>query len=180
MFELEKAIADWRKQMLAAGIKTSVPLEELEIHLREEIERQMKLGLSGQESFFAAVEKIGGAKLLDREFKKSETNSLINHNRVYSIILVATAFCAAMSSWACWSLAGLHTTEPLGRIPPSALSWVAALDLAYTIAIVFTLFVRRYRPKLGRRLTGFLNWAILPALPGGTIVGIYGLWVNRR
>jgi len=39
MFELEKSIADWRRQMLAAGIKSPLPLEELEIHLREEIER---------------------------------------------------------------------------------------------------------------------------------------------
>ena len=40
MFDLEKAIANWRKQMLAAGIKMPAPLEELEIHLREEIEQQ--------------------------------------------------------------------------------------------------------------------------------------------
>ena len=29
-------MTDWRRQMIAAGIKTPVPLEELEIHLREE------------------------------------------------------------------------------------------------------------------------------------------------
>ena len=37
MFNLEQAIAEWRQQMLATGIQTPVPLEELEIHLREEI-----------------------------------------------------------------------------------------------------------------------------------------------
>ena len=42
MFDLEQSIADLRRQMLAAGIKTPVPLEELEIHLREEIEQQSK------------------------------------------------------------------------------------------------------------------------------------------
>lgn len=35
MFDLEQSIAEWRRQMLAAGIKTPVPLEDLEIHLRE-------------------------------------------------------------------------------------------------------------------------------------------------
>ena len=30
MFDLEKAITDWRKQMLAEGIKTPLPLDELE------------------------------------------------------------------------------------------------------------------------------------------------------
>ncbi len=71
MSDLEKSITDWRKQMLAAGIKTPVPLEELEIHLREEIEQQMKSGLSGQDAFNSAVQKIGEAGLLKTEFKKA-------------------------------------------------------------------------------------------------------------
>ena len=70
MFDLEQSIADWRRQMLAAGIKTPVPLEELEIHLREEIERQMKSGLSEQGIFNSAVQKIGEARVVQTEFKK--------------------------------------------------------------------------------------------------------------
>jgi hypothetical protein len=72
MFSLEKSIADWREQMLAAGIKTPVPLEELEIHFREEIERQIKsdLSLNEQEAFNSAVQKIGQGKVLKNEFKK--------------------------------------------------------------------------------------------------------------
>ena len=38
MLNLEQKISEWRKQMLAVGIQAPVPLEELEIHLREEIE----------------------------------------------------------------------------------------------------------------------------------------------
>jgi hypothetical protein len=37
MFDLEQTISEWRRQMLSAGIKTPVPLEELEIHLREDV-----------------------------------------------------------------------------------------------------------------------------------------------
>jgi hypothetical protein len=72
MLNLEQSIADWRKQMLAAGIKTPVPLEELEIHLREEIERQMKSGLNEQKAFEISIQKIGQPKALNGEFKKSE------------------------------------------------------------------------------------------------------------
>jgi hypothetical protein len=71
MFDLEKSIADWRAQMLAAGIKTPVPLEELEGHLREEIERQVKSGLNKREAFNTAVTKIGQARALKLEFKKA-------------------------------------------------------------------------------------------------------------
>jgi hypothetical protein len=70
MFELEKSVAAWRQQMLAAGIKMPAPLEELEIHLREEIERQMKSGLEGQKAFETAVGRIGKANPLRQEFQK--------------------------------------------------------------------------------------------------------------
>jgi hypothetical protein len=71
MFDLEKAIAEWRQQMLAAGIKSPTPLEELECHLREEIERQIHLGLNAQAAFDLATQKIGQAGLLKIEFKKT-------------------------------------------------------------------------------------------------------------
>jgi uncharacterized membrane protein YidH (DUF202 family) len=72
MFDLDKAIAGWRQQMLAAGIKTPVPLEELEIHLCEEIERQMKSGLNEREAFEISIQQIGQPKTLNSEFKRSE------------------------------------------------------------------------------------------------------------
>ena len=58
--------------MLGAGIKTPVPLEELEIHLREEIEQQMKSGLNEQKAFEISIQQIGQPKTLNSEFKKSE------------------------------------------------------------------------------------------------------------
>ena len=59
--------------MLAAGIKTPVPLEELEIHLREEIERQMKSGLCQQQAFEISSPLMGEAALIKDEFKKIGT-----------------------------------------------------------------------------------------------------------
>jgi hypothetical protein len=70
MFNLEEAIAEWRRQMLAAGIKTPVPLEELESHLREDVERQIQAGLDAREAFENSVRKIGPAGMLKHEFKK--------------------------------------------------------------------------------------------------------------
>ncbi len=71
MFDLEKAIADWRKQMLAAGIRAPVPLEELENHLREEIEQRRKTGWEVQHAFENSVEHVGKARALNSEFKKN-------------------------------------------------------------------------------------------------------------
>jgi hypothetical protein len=70
MFNLERSISDWRQQMLAAGIQSPVPLEELESHLREEWERQIKCGLAESAAFAIAVQRIGQPGVLKNEFKK--------------------------------------------------------------------------------------------------------------
>ena len=70
MFDLEQAIADWRRQMLAAGIKTPVPLEELEIHLRQEIEQQLKSGMDKRVAYESAIQKIGQVHVVRDEFEK--------------------------------------------------------------------------------------------------------------
>lgn len=70
MFDLEKTIGDWRQQMLAAGIKFPVPLEELENHLREEIEREIKSGFDEAQVFKAAVQNLGQGSALRNEFNK--------------------------------------------------------------------------------------------------------------
>jgi hypothetical protein len=71
MFNLESGIAEWRRQMLAAGIKTPMPLEELEGHLREDIERQMASGTDAQTAFALAVQAIGQPGALKSEFLKT-------------------------------------------------------------------------------------------------------------
>jgi hypothetical protein len=70
MFNLEQAILEWRRRMLAADIKSPAPMDELEIHLREEIERQMKSGLSAEEAFEAASQRLGQPGALTEEFAK--------------------------------------------------------------------------------------------------------------
>jgi hypothetical protein len=70
MFNLEHAITEWRRQMIDGGIKSSPTLDELESHLREEMERQLRGGATDQDAFVIAVERIGDASLLKDEFKK--------------------------------------------------------------------------------------------------------------
>ena len=73
MFNLEKSIVEWRNQMRGAGIKTSVPLEELELHLREDFDRLKKTGLSEGAAFEIAVQQLGQPQALKTEFKKNGT-----------------------------------------------------------------------------------------------------------
>jgi hypothetical protein len=89
MFNLEEAIAEWRRQLLAAGIKTPVPMEELECHLREDMERQVKSGLDAQRAFEVAVRRIGPAHLLENEFKKIQAKVAARKEkemRIYCVV----------------------------------------------------------------------------------------------
>jgi hypothetical protein len=70
MFDLEKSIAEWRRQMIAGGIKSSVVLDELESHLREDIEQRMRSGARAQQAFEEAAQHIGNADALKLEFAK--------------------------------------------------------------------------------------------------------------
>ncbi|HEV2330672.1 MAG TPA: hypothetical protein VGY56_17970 [Verrucomicrobiae bacterium] len=72
MFDLEKSVAEWRRQMLAAGIKAPVPLDELEAHLRDEIVWQMRSGIDEQRAFEAAISQIGNGAELKKEFAKNK------------------------------------------------------------------------------------------------------------
>jgi hypothetical protein len=72
MFNLEQSIAAWRKEMLVAGIKPE-SLDELENHLREEFEEQIKLNGNEIQAFEIAVQQIGRAQMLKQEFRRSES-----------------------------------------------------------------------------------------------------------
>jgi hypothetical protein len=71
MFDPEQTIAEWRRQMAAGGIKTPEVLNELESHLREDVEQQGRLGLNAQQAFEVAIQRIGQADVLKAEFGKA-------------------------------------------------------------------------------------------------------------
>jgi hypothetical protein len=59
MFNLNQAISEWRKKMAEGGIKTSAILDELESHLREDVERKAQAGTDAETAFIDAMKKIG-------------------------------------------------------------------------------------------------------------------------
>jgi hypothetical protein len=112
MFNLEQAIADWRQQMLAAGIKAPVPLEELEIHLREEIEQQMKTGFSEQHAFEISISQLGQAKSLKTEFGKIRVENW-NPPLAWAawILFAGSFFLPSVGGCRGWQCAGVTAVE---------------------------------------------------------------------
>lgn len=70
MFNLDQSIAEWRRQMVAGGIKSPQVLDELESHLRDDVEEQMRVGASALLAFETAVQRLGPAGVLECEFEK--------------------------------------------------------------------------------------------------------------
>ena len=101
---------------------------------------------------------------------------MINHNRMYSIALTTVGCIAACSAGLLLVLTGASLSGSVNtHLPDSLLPWVAAINFGYAVAIVVVLCARRCKAESAPRLTRLLNWALLPALPAGTVVGIYGL-----
>src|SRR5216683_2770198 len=101
MFDLNEQIAEWRRQMLAAGIETPVPLNELESHLREDVEQQMRSGLAEQQAFAIALQRMGQANTLKAEFEKVEDPRKAR-SRKQKIV-----FCYAAAVF--YAVIGIHT-----------------------------------------------------------------------
>lgn len=75
-------------------------LEELEAHLREEIERQMNSGLSTENAFQMAVHQMGKAVMLNNEFKKNGGAAAWLERLMTGVCAVFVAFIVLMGSLA--------------------------------------------------------------------------------
>ena len=116
MFDLEQAISNWRRQMLAAGIKTPAPLEELENHLREDFEQQARSGSSTQQAFNGAVQRIGQTSTLTTEFGKvggTKEGTRIIPAKPLIIIGVLGVLCMIVGSCGHWWI--LKVAGEIGR-----------------------------------------------------------------
>jgi len=156
MFNLDQAIADWRQQMLAAGIKTPVPLDELESHLRDDVEQQVQSGSDEQQAFEAAVRRIGPPAALRCEFTKAGTTwGVLQRKMVWASISIGFL--------SCW----------IGFSGSPALALIYGILLAGLIVATFIDFKHFIIPNeitIGGILAGILCSSFLPQLHGQNLV----------
>jgi len=76
MFNLEKEIKQWRKELRKNEALEDGYIAELESHLRDEINNQIKLGANEEEAFRKAVKSIGQPESIGEEFYKTHTRRL--------------------------------------------------------------------------------------------------------
>jgi hypothetical protein len=104
-FKLDEAIATWRRESAAQGVKARDVLDELESHLREDVAAQIKAGTCEAEAFQIAVERIGQGAALAREFATLDAGK---HKRLTNIFrltcFVTGPFMLLLSGWLLYDL----------------------------------------------------------------------------
>ncbi len=76
MFELESQIRKWRGHLRSSGSLREQDLEELESHLRDNIDDLTSRGVTTEEAFLISVRRMGDTEALGDEFAKVTTESL--------------------------------------------------------------------------------------------------------
>jgi hypothetical protein len=177
MFDLEKAIAEWRRQMLAAGLKTPAPLDELESHLREDIRALLATREPADMAFQLAVSRLGNADPLRSEFNK------LKNPRFWPVTIGCWFYAGAMMLMAIFVCKG----SKMGLIPNLLLlnAHVVSLTAGYCAAFLAGCFGILYvcyrffhalspghRQSLGRAVFLFSHLAAGLTL-AGLALGIY-------
>ena len=140
MFNLDQAITEWRRRMIAGGIKAPSVLDELESHLREDVERQMRPALNQEQAFEAAVRRIGQSDLLKAEFVKIDGLKKVRPGQVIGI--ACSVFAGLYSLLLVPHLFTIHELTPGQRI-------LGLAAVALTLLSVASLrFSYRYLPAI--------------------------------
>lgn len=88
MFHLESAISEWRRAMSADGLKAAALLDELESHVRDDVERQVKSGAAAERAFQTAISRMGEPRMLREEFSKiGEAGGMVGRMKYFLMTL---------------------------------------------------------------------------------------------
>ncbi len=135
MFDLNEQIIKWRNNLAQSETLAGSDIEELESHLREEIEQLTGLKLSDEEAFLIATHRIGTTDSLSAEYEK--INSSMKFRRRLSLMiagilayLLATYFATSASKGFIWIAAA-------GGIRGYTLGFVGFISQILTLVATF-------------------------------------------
>lgn len=107
MFQLDDAMREWRTCMVQQGTTSQPDMDELESHLRDDIEQLVDKDLSVEEAYLVGIHRLGAPPELSAEFGK------INGARVWTRRLL-------------WMLSGYLAIGLILSLYAAAVQWVSA------------------------------------------------------
>lgn len=132
MFNLETALSTWRHQYKYSSAFKGRDLDELEQHLRDQVDFLIEEGQSPEEAFRQAVQELGGFHETETEFRRVSWNKTKDRKEVGMVIrsqfsMIASYFTVAIRS--------------LKKNRVSSIINVFSLGLAISVTLVSFLYI---------------------------------------
>ena len=177
MFDLEKAISDWRQQWATAGIKSSKILHELENHLREDVQIQTREGFDVQKAFENSVARLGQVTTIKAEFAKTGTVSPTS-DRIRVIICVLLVAAIAWLSGITFAALGMSVDEWL--VASSAVVTCLVVAGFWTHAVRFLPVIYNRRKRYAIEVALFVSGFICSNLFGAFVLPYFERNLNDK
>ena len=159
MFDMKKAVTRWRKDLERKSSLSTDKMDELEDHLRTQVDLEMRLspGLEPARALAAAREKLGEAGTLSKEFTKGGTPAWLYGMRV-AWVMFAVSFVCPIAETTTVAGAGYSTRgdpeiwttvfgwERFFVAPFNSAGVYPVLSLLTNLLMLSTLFHRRWLP----------------------------------
>jgi hypothetical protein len=202
MFNLESAITEWRRRMASAGVKSPALLDELESHLRDDIDQRRKNGLDLEQSFQAAVDDVGQPAFIQSEFKKNRPDKVAKAISIAALVMYTLAclplfFSPILDATSSEKMSGFFAILVTGtlilavdhtwRILPiiraknrrMIIGIVCAVLGAMVPMVLFNNVVPRYDLN-SAQIVLITLWALIPTLIGGAVLAGLNEAAKRR
>jgi hypothetical protein len=165
MFDIDQAITDWRRQLARSGINSPDVLDELESHLRDDLQ-QLSDSASEAQCFLDAVERLGQTGLLKTEFAK-----VGGWKELQTRIQEAFLTLAGIPALA----ANMNTTQP--QPEPRWATYLKASAFLLPAVLLWTLSVIFVVPKL-KQICAHAGGVPLPGMLQGMLsVSDHAMWL---
>lgn len=130
MSDVEQQIERWRDDLAGSELLRQSDVNELENHLREEMAHWETRGLSDEEAFLVARQRLGDTATLEEEFAKVHPGRRVS-NRLYWMILGVLSYCvlAPLLRLLSVALAYLGYRMGLQGALLSGFAWTASLGI---------------------------------------------------
>jgi hypothetical protein len=170
MFDLSLSMNAWREQLRQGGRCRQEDIDELEEHLREEMTKLERIGLSDEEAFLLAARRLGGVDALREEFEKVNSSSVwLNRLRWMAVgVLMYLGVSTASAAFGKLLMIGAVVTG----LHPYAVATISPLA---SIGIMAILAVVAIKILASQRIPGLGGKPCTPMVQGGFILGVL-LW----
>jgi len=154
MFDLNEEILKWRNSLAQSEPLDRSDIDELENHLREQIESLTSGNLPEEECFWLARRRLGGAGDLAGEFAKVNRSTVLRNRLFWMAAGVLTYTLAMQSGVAASKLSVLFAG--LGGLRGPKLGFVAVASEMLALGLILYLSYRVYRRLCDN--PGFSGW----------------------